>query len=75
MSDLLQSASGLEGSIYGSELAIMEDSNGKISIRNLNFLFKGETNQRISEHQLNKNSSRLNNIFRISIINSSAGTI
>lgn len=74
MIDLLAS---LPNSCEGETLNVVEDKNGSSSIRGLttvianteeealNYLFEGETNRSISEHQLNKNSTRSHCIFTI----------
>lgn len=60
-------------------LNVVEDKNGNSSVRGLaihianseeealNYLFEGETNRSISEHQLNKSSTRSHCIFTIHV--------
>ncbi|KAJ3227570.1 Kinesin-like protein kif9 [Clydaea vesicula] len=62
-----------------SNLNVVEDKNGNSNVRGLtseianseeealNYLFEGETNRSISEHQLNKSSTRSHCIFTIYI--------
>jgi len=75
MFDLLSNVPTHEQS--GSDITILDDSKGGVHIKGLsthictneeealNHLFEGETNRTISEHQLNKNSSRSHCIFTI----------
>jgi kinesin family protein 6/9 len=91
-SDPFSGPSGSASSIYSTDLTIIEDKTGQTVIRNLsrpivsseeealNYLFEGETNRSIAEHQMNKTSSRSHCIFTIyfelrSKIDPSAGII
>lgn len=80
MIDLLSTLPVSNASLTGPEtLSVIEDKAGTPSVKNLtyavsnseedalNYLFEGETNRSISQHQLNKNSSRSHCIFTIHI--------
>lgn len=68
MIDLLETTS--ERSDRKETMAVVEDKNGSTSVKGLtlqianseeealNYLFEGETNRSIAEHQLNKSSTR-----------------
>ncbi|KXS15145.1 kinesin-domain-containing protein [Gonapodya prolifera JEL478] len=75
--DLLTTVDGAEDST--SALIVVDDKSGGASVRGLNlmianneedalnYLFEGETNKSISEHQMNKVSSRSHCIFTLHI--------
>ncbi|KAI8807050.1 P-loop containing nucleoside triphosphate hydrolase protein [Cladochytrium replicatum] len=75
MVDLLETLETASGG--GGELTVVEDKNGSTHVKGLtvlmanheedalSFLFEGETNRSISEHQMNKASSRSHCIFTI----------
>jgi len=80
MIDLLSTLPASNASSNGPEnLSVVEDKNGTPYVKNLtyvisnseedalNYLFEGETNRSISQHQLNKNSSRSHCIFTLHI--------
>ncbi|KAM3132186.1 hypothetical protein pb186bvf_015781 [Paramecium bursaria] len=69
----------LVGHEFNSNLAIQEDTNGYVNVKGLTIrkctteedavqnLFEGETNRTISEHKLNKSSTRSHCVFTINL--------
>ncbi|KAJ3120648.1 Kinesin-like protein kif9 [Nowakowskiella sp. JEL0407] len=79
MIDLLSSLSESSKSDTSNTLSVVDDKNGSSTVKGLtllmanneeealSYLFEGETNRSISEHQLNKNSTRSHCIFTIHV--------
>ena len=77
MVDLLAGYANEKKDQQPNNLTVVDEKNGTISVKGLttalavseedalNMLFEGETNRSISDHQLNKNSSRSHCIFTI----------